>query len=481
MARLQVLVEGQPRTVALDDARAPQIETWALLRTRVVDEVSGEPPRRLSIVSRTARVQPRVGDDGLCGLVGRPGAVAGALLGDGALSAEISAPGYLPRVLDVAIDAARRSLTAAAAQGADVLNIAPPDPGPARRQFRAGRGVLLERAATAQDEEFVAVRTLAAAPPAAQVPIAPALADARGLRVPPWRLSGVPIQLPEQRLHRAGVITVRGLALRQPVAGALPGPVLPAQFELGVAGLWWTEAEVRAASNPPHPPDLLALVGALALDHAAGVPMQSCTLAAAGPPRGLRAAAAAGSRELLLHPWTGLAAGGGEVLQLEAAGAERELVTTAAFAAPSDAQLPARVPITTPLAFAHAALAPVQAMNETATTALPALGREAQRGDRVLFAAGPLAAAPTEVMLRIGAGSTAELCLARCLPSFDAAASTFAHVLRADTDGRFALPPLARVARLRVRAAHAGQAALPAIDLALDPAADNVLPILFTP
>jgi hypothetical protein len=99
----------------------------------------------------------------------------------------------------------------------------------------------------------------------------------------------------------------------------------------------------------------------------------------------------------------------------------------------------------------------------------------------VLFAAGSLAAAPTALALRIGAGSTTELAFARCLPSHDDVADTFAHGLQAATDGRFALPPLARVARLRVVAAHQGQAVLPAIDLALDPAADNVLPILFTP
>ena len=481
MARLHVDVEGQPRTVALDDARVPQIETWALLRTRVVDEVTGVPPRQLRIVTGTPRVQPRVGDDGLCGLIGRPRAVAGALLTDGALNAEVSAPGYLPRVLDAAIDAARRRLTTAAAQGADALDVAPPDPVPPRSQFRPGRGVLVERAAGADDEEFLAVRALAAAPADAQVAITPPLAAPRALRVPPWRLTGVPIELPEQRLHRAGVTAVGGRALRQPAAGALPVPVVPAQFRLGVVGLWWTDAEVHAASSPPHGPDLLALGVALAFDHAAGAPLQACTLAAAGPQRSLRGAAAAGARELLLHPWSGLAVGGGDVLQVEAAGAQRELVTTAAFTAPVDAQLPARVPITTPLAFPHPALAPVQAQNETATSSLPALAREAQRGDRVLFAAGPLAAAPTELALRIDTGSRAERCLARCLPSFDSIADTFAHGLQAGTDGRFALPPLARVARLRVVAAHDGQAALPAIDLALDPTADNVLPILFTP
>lgn len=481
MARLQFNVDGQPRTVALDDPRAPQIETWALLRTRVVDEVSGEPPRSLRIVTRTPRVQTHVGENGLCGLIGRPYAAAGALLSNGALTAEVSAPGYLPRVLDAAIDAARRRLTVAVAQGADVLDVAPPDPVPPRSQFRPGRGVLVERAANAEDAEFLAVRDSVAAPSAAQVAVTPPLAAARPLRAPPWRLTGVPIELPEQRLHRAGVIAVLGLALRQTAAGALPAPVEPAQFELGVAGLWWTDAEVRAASNPPHAPDLLVLNAALAFDHAAGAPLRACTLAAAGPQRGLRAAVPAGARALLLHPWTGLAAGGGDVLQLELAGVQRELVTTAAFMAPADAQLPARVPLTTPLAFAHPPLAPVQAMTETASAALPPLEREAQRGDRVLFAAGSLAAAPTALALRIGTGPTTELALARCLPSHDDVAGTFAHGLQAGTDGRFALPPLARVARLRVVAAHPGQAVLPAIDLALDPAADNVLPILFTP
>ncbi|HXJ09379.1 MAG TPA: hypothetical protein VNH12_07715, partial [Burkholderiales bacterium] len=56
--------------VADDDPLPADLGWWAVLRTRALDEITGEPPLNpLSIASDTRGCVPRVGDDGLCGLV----------------------------------------------------------------------------------------------------------------------------------------------------------------------------------------------------------------------------------------------------------------------------------------------------------------------------------------------------------------------------------------------------------------------------
>src|SRR2546425_8479774 len=111
--------------VADDDPQPYDARWWAVLRTRVVDELTGEPPlNRIAIRTTTRGCVPRVGDDGLCGLVARPGAVAAQMLAAGKLTAEIEADGYLTRSLTAAIDAARRT-TSSAAQGDTQLTVVP--------------------------------------------------------------------------------------------------------------------------------------------------------------------------------------------------------------------------------------------------------------------------------------------------------------------------------------------------------------------
>lgn len=480
MTRALIDIDGRPQWVALDDAPPPARASWALLRTRVVDEVTGEPPRGLYALSATPRVLPRVAEGGVVGLVGRPSAAAGAMLRAGGLSCEVTAPGYLPRSLDAAIDAARRLLTSGAAVSASTLIVAPPDPDPPRAQFRPGRGVLIERTTDDAPDGFAVVDAGPAPAVPTDVPIAPPLDDARPLRLPPWRLTGVPIVLPEQPLHRAAPAIVLGRAMRQTAPNAAPVPALATDFTLAIVGVWWTQAEVRAQSNPPHAPDLLSLGTPFPDDFAAGTPLQACSLTAVAS-HGLRAAGARGARELLIHPWAGLAPAGGELLQLgDGASPERELVVTAAFVPPAEAALPARVPLVRSLAFPQAATIAVRRMT-VATAVLPALAREAQRGDRVLFAAGSLVALPTDCVICVAPGTArAAFLVARNLPRFDGGGNAV-HAVPLDVSGRFTLPPLGRLARLRLQARHLNQAPLPSLDLSLDPAAHTVLPILFTP
>jgi hypothetical protein len=451
---------GREYLISDDDSPHPEQLWWAVLRARMLDELSGRPPARgVRITSTTPRCVPRVGSDGIVGLAARPRDVSSALVTPGMLTAEVSAPGYLPRSLDAAIDAARRMLLGGAPLGATSLTVVPNEV-PPREQFIPGRGVMIEREVTTDPEQFSLVADVP--PPAPDVvPIVDPVRPGRtGLR----EAAGVPIVLPDQPLHLASVAVLRGRATR-------PGGLNGAPIAIGIDRIWWTHEEVRAYSNPPHLSQLVSFVAPLAFDHAEGTTVERCTLGAADViTHRLGACASAGARELRIGPWASLNAAGGDVLEIEQAGSnELELVVTDGFTAPPDPSAPAVVRLRTPLAFPHGASAPLFRRNVTPFGA-GTVDREAQRGDRVLFMTTALAA---DGVLRLEPGTQRdELRFVRRVP-------TFAAGVAVASDGTFEFPPLARVAQVRIRAQYDTDPEIPVTDIALDYDGDNTVHIQF--
>jgi hypothetical protein len=474
MARRTVLVGSRSVMLADDDPLPLDLGWWAVLRTRVVDELTDAPPRGVvRITTTTPRCLPRTADDGIVGLVARPRDASTALVGTGRLRATLEVAGYLPHVLDTAIDAARRQLPGGAVAGSTLLTIAPPEGAP-RLQFVPGRGVMIERVAPGQPEQFSEHTDPLVVPAANQVPIRDGVQPARAAAA---RVAGVPVLLPDQRLHRADPAVVRGRAVRQAAPGT--APVAAPAAHIGLRGVWWSQREVQANSVPPHPPRFVSFAAPLAFAHAVPAPVERCTLASDGVARSVSAVAQVGATEIAVHPWNLLNAAGGDVLMLEAANSsERELVVTAGFDATLNPASAIGVRLRTPLAFAHARTAPVARMN-VAAAALGALEREVVAGDRVMFLTS-VAGLPTEHVLRIAGGTLqAELRFARCVPTHDGVA--FSHEVPLGADGSFELPALARVAQIQLQVEHAGHPAHLPIDFAPAYDSDNTLQVLFTP
>jgi hypothetical protein len=469
--------------VADDAPLAHDLKWWAVLRTRAVDELTGRPPRgAISLVTGTTGCVPRVGDDGLCGLVARPRSVSEQMLAQGGLSAEIRAEGYLPRSLTAAIDAARRTTPMASTGDVALESVSPPEPpSPApRRQFRPGRGVMLETPTAGQPHWFTLHGDPAMAPERDDVPLAePVPADRPGPG--PWRVAGVPIVLPDQPLHRAQPAIVRGRALRQPATNA--ALIDARSTRLGLVGVWRTFREIPGNSAPTHPADLVAFAAPLAFDRASGTLARRTARTPDGTARALAAPAAAGVMEIELDNVNALAPGGGDILELEASNSpEREIVASASFVQ-STGTTRGRVRLATPLAFPHAAAAPVMRVT-LVFSAIGPLAREAQRGDRVLFASTLVNVQTDDVLLVAGGTAPAELRFVRRFPLYDAGAppaDRFKHEVKFADDGSFALPPISRVAQVRLFVEHAGQAVYDPIDVVPDYGGDTTLQIIFKP
>ena len=469
MPRRLVSAEALQYTIADDDPLPAGMAWWAVLRARVIDELTLAPPRTpIRLTSNLVAATPRVGDGGYCGLVARPRDVAHALLTPGALAAAVEAPGFLPRDLTPAVDAARRALNTAAAVGDPAFDVLPPDGVPP--QFRPGRGVLVARPAPAGADEFNAVGASASPPPPGQVPLADPVGAPHALNT---RVAGVPLVLPDQHLHRAEPVRLRGRAQRR----TGPTSIVPALgAQIGIAGIWL--AYPHTQTQAPVAPDFCAIAPGLRFPHPVGAPIQRGTFNAAGAPRGLRQFAPAGARAIVVAPNLGLNPAGGDLLRLgDPLASEDEIVVSAGFDAVGDPNAPVTLRLTAPTAHLHRAPGVVRDIAPAALVAAGAVARETLPGDRVLFAAG-IGALPTASMLAVEHGAArAAYYHATQYPSHSGGA--FFHQLPFDAEGRFVSPPLARVAQLRVIASHPLHPAQQ-LDVALDYGGDNVLAIVFS-
>ncbi len=456
--------------VADDDPLAADITPWAVVRTRVIDELTLQEPRTpVQISTNLEQATTRVAKGGICGLVARPRDLASALTTPGALRADIEAPGFLPRSLTPAIDAARRSLTVAAASGTSALSVVPMDSVPAT-QFRPGRGVMLERALPSAAEDFT---TVALPPP--PLPSVVQLNDPlSGMRPVGARAAGVPLVLPNQPMHRSDVVRLQGRALRR--VGP-PAQLIPAVgAEIGIRGLWRTYPATM--NQAPLAPDVCFVEPGLRFAHPLGSQIETCTLMPVAPISEVREAVAPGAREIVIAPNGALNPTGGDLLRIgDSLTAEADIVVTEGFVPAIDPNQPVRVRLTASVAYLHRLGAPVESIAVVAPAAAGNIDRESLPGDAVLFSAG-ITALATNTVLAVERGTPrAAYYRAQQLP-FTPDAILYSHQVALSVDGRFEWPPIARVAQLRVAAAHPLHPTQQ-IDFALDYGGVNTLTIVF--
>jgi hypothetical protein len=472
MARRTVTAGSTAYTIAETDPPRLELLPWAILRTRVVDELSLAPPiAPISLTSTLPGATARIADGGVCGLVARPFDVSAPLTRPNSFTARVTAAGYLARDLGPAIETARRALNTAAVPGVNVLDVVPGDPVPSRRQFAPGRGVLLERAAPTDPEQFTTVRVPAAPPSATDVPT---LDPVGVLRPPGTRVAGVPLLLPDQPLHRDATLRIHGTVRLRTGPSSIVGAT---GARVAIAGVWWDyPSSVTAA---PIAPDVCGVDPTLRLSHPIGATVHRCTPTVTGPVRRLRDAGAAESSEVVVAPNTGLNPAGGDLLRIgDALIGDDELVVTDGFDAVADPAAPVRIRLRAPFGKLHRANEPVRSMSPGAVALVGTVAREALTGDAVLFCpALPPPLATTTLVVENGS-PRATYYRATQFPTTPGG-GTFNHVVPLPATGRFSWPPIARIAQVRV------VVDLPAhvpvqVDMALDDGGDASLAIVLT-
>jgi hypothetical protein len=471
MARRTVQHAGIRYTIADDDPAAIDLLPWAVLRTRVVDELTLAAPHVAIALTSTLRgARPRVADGGVCGLVARPRDVAPALVTPNGFTAQVTAAGYLPRDLTPAIELARRTLNTTAAAGVSTLDIVPGDPAP-RAQFTPGRGVVLERPAAADEEQFTTVAVTAVPPPATDAPLAEPVG---ALRPGGSHVSGLPMALPDQPLHRDAMLRLRGrVQLRTG-----PTAIVPAiGARVGILGIWWNYPS--SVTGVPLAPDVCSVEPTLRLAHPAGATVHTCALNPLGAPRVLRHATPLESGEVVVAPNNLLNPLGGDLLQVgDPLTGDDEVIVTDGFDATADPAAAVRVRLRTPAGRLHRAGEPVQVVQAVAVAPVAAVSRESLPGDPVLFAPGLTLLPTISTIIVEHLTPRAVFYRATQVPSTPDGI-VFNHQILPDATGRFEWPPLARIAQIRVVASLPPHAPVQ-FDAALDYGGDAPLAIVLT-
>jgi hypothetical protein len=467
MPRRHVTADGNGYTIAADDPSRVALRTWALLTARVVDELTLLPPvPPVTVELRMPGFTTRSTDGGVVGLVGRPWRVLAPLLTDTrSVDFTVRADEYLPAPVTAALRTQRRLLTAPAP--ADVLSLS------STAQLAPGLGVLVQREASADIDEWNAIAALGPGPN--QVTLRAPLRVARsiGRAVAPDMF--LPTRLPDIALHRAHPARIRGRLIEAPSLAAPRGA--PAA-ELAVTGLWWDRPSV--ATQPPRPPSLVVVDPPLyAVRAALTATVERCGLSPAGPLRLLEHPAPAGTDRIVVSHRNGLSLGGGELLRLEtAATAEVEWIPTVSVDGSAPPGFPAAVQLRAPTAYAHRAGAPVQRMSILATAPVAQLERDGVPGDQTVFL-DTTAGLGNGAIVRISGGAALpEFHRVRVLPSTPDLVN-FVDQPAIAPDGAFELPPLGRIAQLTILARLTGYPDV-IVDCVPDYTGGNDLTIVFT-
>lgn len=364
MTRRVVNVESTAYLFSPDDAPASAMRNWALVRARVIDELTGEPPlAQMKVETDRTELLARAAAGGLVGLVGTPArAFPGLASQDYEVVLSVGARGYVTH---------------------------------------------REKVKVAQNVNF---------------PAQFATTDAGTLA-----------------LHREPV-TITGRTVL--AAAGTTQPVANATVQ--VTGVWPTLPPANVVVLP-EAPNLVSLLPPtyFARPAPAGTLHRREMTPVVGEDKLLLGHAPAGSATLAVSDRVGLAVG--NVLAVDESDPERTefLVVQAVDGASTDVQ-PARVTLQYPTARAHAPGVVVRRVTPQPAGTDNHLQRPCIAGDTTVFLDNMADLGAAQVVEMTGGGSPAEYHLVRRLTA------------KSDADGYYRLPPLARVAQVKLRADDGG-------------------------
>jgi hypothetical protein len=215
---------------------------------------------------------------------------------------------------------------------------------------------------------------------------------------------------------------------------------------VSVTGVWVRLDGIALPSPAAAPDGMPMLSGAYAARTVPGASLRRRNFTLGAPAKRLARPAVAGDTELVLSDRQAI--GAGDVLAIEPGDPERvEFIGLAAVSTTSSADQPARVTLDHPLRRTHVDGVACMRAVPGAGGAPNAVAREILPGDATVWAAG---------LAGIGAGTTSiEVFGGGPAASEYHASETYVATTGAEGDWR--LPPIHRIAHLRLRASHASQ------------------------
>jgi len=452
MARRAIAVDNLSYLFSPDDERSEGERFRALLRARVIDELTAMPPRsQTKLDTDAAHAVPRIGQDGLVGAAGIPRQVLHPRsIPNYLIRLTLRCDGYQPRYVEAQIADDRRSIGAPAPVQTDTmitLNDA--------TRLRPGELLLIGTPGPG----MVAVKIEALGPAVNQLAVSAEISTGkRGL--PRAYAVGAPVfpivpadfaptDLGELRLHREPTV-IAGRTVR--VSGNTTTPLAGAAIR--IKGIWRVIPSATV-SVPADPPNLIALNSPLYAERPAGagrLNRRNLPPIPDLPPQEKRLLVnvAAGESSLRLTNRIGLSLlPNPSILLIDVENPDRrEYIAINTIEGGSNPAEPSMVGLSHPLAFAHGRNALAQRTNPQAAGSQkffsidPNPGEpDALAGDTTVFL-NDLSGLTGGNQVQVSGGPSAEF---HQLQLFAAVS---------DVDGYYRLPPLSRVAQLEIRAQH---------------------------
>ncbi len=417
-----------------DDPPSLGEQIWALVRARVLDELTGRPLEvAFDLENDLSGASPRIGGDGLVGVVAAPRLVYPTLAARSyTVTMTVTAPGFIPHRAAAQVPIDPRAIVAPApVAGATVLALDDAS------RLRPRETLLVGPACPT----LASVQIRALGPAGDEVTIAPPLALSFAIGdpvVPVVESDFATADAGEIALHREptavfGRIVKNGSGGTVPLAGAT----------VRLIGVWRTPPPANAAV-PPDPPNLVSLRPPLYVQRAAiAGQLTRRNLPAIPDPvtaeKRLLDDASATSTSVRVTNHAGIAPG--NILRVDAEAPDLvEYLTVSTVSGLADPSRPATVVFDTAFALDHRAGALVQRTSPQPPGGNRAFAVDAIPGDSTVFLAslGGLAAG---AVVRVA----------------DGLAPNEYHDLRlfsttSDTNGYYRLPPISRVAQLQLRA-----------------------------
>jgi hypothetical protein len=436
MPRRLVEVNGRPYDFSPDDQPPLGGRLWALVRARVIDELTGQPPASaITLVSDLPGASPRVANDGLVGVVGIPHHVFPPLaMRNYTVRLTVQANGYVSRRAAVVIPTDQRAIAAPApAPQATVMTLND------TARLTTGEILLVGPPGPA----LTAVQIRALGPGANQVTCAPALPreyDIGDPVVPVVPSDFAPTDLGGLALHRQPTV-IYGRAVQANAGASTP----LAGATIATTGIWRTPppANMAVAADAPN---IVSLQPPLYVDRAAGIGRLRGRSLPAVPDipaeeKRLLGDAAADANTLRLSNRIGL--NPTDIVLIDADDPERtEFIAISAVAGSSTSAQPATITLDHPLAYAHRRNGLVQRVNPQPPGLERQFAQDAIGGNTTIF---------LDNLTGLAAGNEVEVT--------GGPHPTEYHRLRlfsttSDAEGYYRLPPISRVAQLEVRAEH---------------------------
>ena len=434
MTRRIVVADSRTYVFSPDDPPSVGQWLWALVRARVIDELTRQPP--FSTINLDSDAHPaiaRVASDGLVGLVGIPRYVFPALaLKNYTVRLSVQAKGYVPRQTSVVIPNDQRTI----APPAPPLNAIVITLNDASR-LSAGEALLI--GPTGPTLATVTIRTLGPGPN--QVTVAPGLTHLYAVGdpiVPMVPNNFAPVSVGNLAIHREPTV-ITGRVVRsvssatKPLAGAI----------IRVTGIWRTPPPANM-TVAPDPPNLVSLRPPLYSDRdvATGCLSPRNLPAILGDDKFLLDDVLIGTNPIRLSNRQNLAPG--NILLIDANKPDiAEYIAISTIVGASTATQPATITLDHPLAYPHRRNTLVQKVNPQPLGAQKQVAREALNGDTCVFL-NDITSLVTGSQVRINGGS-----------NLDEYHHLSLFSVTSDADGYYRLPPLSRVAQLQIRAEKA--------------------------